>query len=85
MLGVSKTGSVSSQGSYWSAGRLTSGTSRVAGVDIAIGMKGGEGEEGTGYARRASSDEESVSLLTADGRKSDTSYGTLQQSDVFMR
>ena len=36
IVGESKIGSgaVSSQGSYWSAGRLTSGTSCVAGVHI---------------------------------------------------
>ena len=40
-------------------------------------MTGGEGGGGTGRAGRASSDEESVSLLTVDGRKSVTSDGTL--------
>ena len=40
-------------------------------------MTGGVGGEGTGCAGRASSDEESVSPLTADGRKSVTSDGTL--------
>ena len=36
-------------------------------------MTGGEGGEGTGCTGRALSDEESVSLLTADGRKPVTS------------
>ena len=64
VVGESKTGSqgVSLQGLHWSAGRLTSGISWVAGVNIALGMNGGEGGKGTDCAARASSDEESVYL-----------------------
>ena len=51
---------MSLQGLYQSAGRLTSGTSWIAGVNIALGMMGGEGGEGTGCAARASLDEESL-------------------------
>ena len=83
--GVFKTGSgrVSSQGSYHSVGRLTSRTSWVAGVEIALGMTFGDGGEVTGYAGRASSDEELVSLLIAHGWTYVTSDGALWQSDVF--
>lgn len=63
-----------------SAGRLTSETSWVAGVEIALGMTGGDGGEGTGCGGRASSDEESVSLSITDVRKYFTSDGTLWQS-----
>ena len=77
VVGESKAGSgVSSQRLHHSARRLTSGTSRVAHINIALSMTGGEGAEGTACAGRASS-EESVSLLTIDGRTSATSNGTL--------
>ena len=46
-------------------------------------MTFGDGGEVTGYAGRASSDEELVSLLITHGWTSVTSDGALWQSDVF--
>ena len=58
---------VSSRSTCPPAGRSFSGTFWVAGVEIALGMTGGGGGKHTGCAGGASSDDESVSLLIADG------------------
>ena len=49
----------------------------MAGVDIALGMTGGAGGEGSGCTEGALSDEESVSLLASEEWKPVTSDGTL--------